>query len=212
MKAKYNYIFVFSLAIIALIINATLFYMPHIRGDYSILNTQDERLLIYLKGGDYLEIFWDHDFWQSTENEYDSLIKGQPQRKVSYHEDWLTNQKTKILEIIENEDIQVTTKLKIINSQSFSLERSYKIKNEYLLEDMDTTYIQLIIGSDFHSYTPEENRLNFTHCKLTINKPNILKSQYHYQNSLLEVSRQIPKEAKENNTYTIKLNFYLDCE
>ena len=212
MRAKYNYIIVFFLAIIALVINASLFYVPHIRGDYSILNTQDERLQIYLKGGDYLEIFWGHDFWQSTENEYDSLMKGQPQREASYHKDWLTNQKSEIVEVVENEDVQITTKLTAINSQNFTLERRYKIKNAYLLEDMDTTYIQLIIGSDFHSYTPDENRFNFTHCKLNIEKSNMLKTAYNYQNSFLEISRAIPEESKDSNTYTIKLDFYLDCE
>jgi hypothetical protein len=212
MKAKFNYIIVFVLVSVALIINATLFYIPQIKGDYSISYTPDERIQVYLKGGDYLEIFSGHDFWKSTENEYHPSIKGQPQKENTYKEDWLTKQKNEILEIVENEDIRVETKLTSTNSKNFELQRKYTIKNEYLLEDIDTSYMQLIIASDFYSYSKEESRLNFTQCKLVIDKPNHLELKYDYGNSFLGISRIIHEEMKGNNTYTINLNFNIDCE
>jgi len=212
MKAKYSYLIVLPLAIVALIVNFFLFFLPHIKGDYLISYTSEERLQAYLKGDDLLEIFWGHDYWKSTENEYHTLIKGEPKIEFFQTQDWLTGQNEEIVEIVENEDIKVETQLIAINTQNFRLSRKYTIKNEYLQRDLDTIFIQLIVASDLHSYTKEENRLNLTSCKLVIDKPRYITMRYDYRNSFLELAKGINGDTKNDNVHDINLNFHINCD
>lgn len=212
MKNKIINTFILLTAILVLAGNVALFYIPHIRGEYTILHTSDERLQTYLKGEDYLEIYFNHDYWKSTEDEYHTMVREGSVRETSEKRHVLTNKNNQIKEEIVNDDITMITTIDAINSQNFRLRRSYEIKNEKLLEDLDTIYTQIIIGSDFYSYTKEQNRLNFLECNITIEKPENVKIDYFYAQDYLRISQEIHEEMKEHDTFNINLNFSIDCE
>jgi hypothetical protein len=209
MKVKSNYIIIFFLAIIALIINVTLFYIPHIKGDFTLNYSSDERLQVHMTGGDYLEVYFAHDYWKDLEGEYQALITGQPQTDIIYKTNPLTRQYDKIVETIENDDIKLQSTLSRTNSKNFSLKREYEIKNTRLVENIDTTFMQLVIGAEFHSFTTAKNKFNLTQCNLRINHSNQVELKYIYRDKLLEVSYIAPIQ---DGTYTINLDFNIDCE
>ncbi|MDP2362570.1 MAG: hypothetical protein Q8M94_02250 [Ignavibacteria bacterium] len=209
MKAKY---IISAIAIIALIINVTLFYIPNIRGDFSLIYTPDERLQMNFKDGDYIEIFWGHDYWRSIDNEYSPLVRGTPETEINYKVNSFTGLNEEIHEIVENPDIKIETKLVKISSQDFKLRRKYEIKNPLLMEDLDISFIQLIIGSNNYSYEKENNILNLAQCHLIINKPNEINLDFNYKDNLLMVSQVIHRDIRKDGTYIINLNFSIDCE
>jgi hypothetical protein len=213
MKTQHkHHLIILFFVIFVFIVNLTLFYLPHIKGFYFINYTQDERFQINLKGEDYLEVFFAHDYWSSIHNEYHPLVRGEPHRNVEYKTDNLTKQHFQIFEIVENDDIKIETKLSTVNSQNFKLRRKYEIKNEYLIEDLNTLYMQLIIGSENHTFSPTETKLNLTQCDLTIGMVEDLNTKYYYKEKFLEISKEITENMKEEGHYTINLNFNLDCE
>lgn len=213
MKAKFSNIIILFVAILALGINAFFFYMPNIKGDYSIYPTQDGRLQMSIREESYLEVFYQHDHWKSTEEEYHVFVRGEPRREVVEEVDFLTKKHNKIYEEVENDDVKVETTLEAVNTQNFQLRRKYEIKNELLLEDLDELYMQIVLNSEFYSYTQEESRLNFTGCRLIIEKPGNLEITYLNQHDLLLITSKIHEDMKRgNNTFTINLSFNIDCE
>ncbi len=212
MRTIITNIIILLIACLILAGNVALFYIPHIKGDYSILHTPDERLQIYLKGEDYMETYYDHDYWKSTEDEYHTLIREGTIRETEEEKNPITNKNEKVKETLINDDITMITTMKALNSQNFEFRRTYEIKNEKLLEDLDTLYIQLIIGSDFYSYTKEQNSLNFLECKVTIGKPENVRLDYFHTQNYLRISQKIYEEMKNQNTFNINLNFNVNCE
>jgi len=212
MKNKANQILTLLLACLVLIFNIILFYIPHIKSNYFISTTQNERFRIDVVGEDSLEIFWKNDFWKSQENRYIPLMEENTNRGIIYEKHWLTGQKEDVIEIVENADVMLKTRLKSKNNRDFSLQKTYVIKNEYLLEDIDTLYMRIIINSKFHSYTLEKNRLNFKKCNVNINKPYYLDMSYDYDQNSLTLSKKILNEMKYVDTYNINLDFSVDCE
>ncbi len=212
MKTKHSYIIILLLGLIALAINIAYFYFPNVIGDFKLIYTTDERLHIGLRDGDYIEIFWGHEYWKDMEGEYQPLIEKATNKQTSYKKDPLTKRNNEIVEIIENPDVRIETILTKTGDKDFKLRRKYEIKNPLLIEDLDISFMQILIGSTNYSYSKDTNILNLEKCHLIVNKTNETNIDFSYKDNLLTASQVINSNTRRDSKYTINLNFTINCE
>ncbi len=211
-KARFNYITLLILALLALGINSFPIITSYLEHNFSFRYTSDNRLSMNLKDYTYLEISAEHDHWKSIRDEYGSFSQEDYNKSVNTEIDSFTKENIKIVEIAENENIKITTTLNTESNKRIKLEREYQIKNSDIINNIDIVYMQIVLGSENHSYLSEKQQLYFDKCNISIKKPNNINLEYIYHNNLLMISRIIDRETRRDGEFKINLDFDIHCE